>query len=267
MPLQCQAVPAILRLMGVIHNKTDHPDCAPQRIGTAGIAVCLFMLDFAGLGRVPLVDPDEPVYGQVAKEMAAGGSWLTPHLGGRMWFDKPPLFYWLSAASVKAFGLNEFACRLPSAVMAIGLLLFVYWLVKHDFSRRAAVLACLALATCLQTIVLAHAAVTDMTLAFCLTGSLYAYRRWLDAVKGARFGWMAACGAFAGLGMLTKGPVAPVLLGTTFIIHLFWTGREAARVGRCRARSRGAGAGGTAVVCGDVRSAWAGLCAGLSGCE
>lgn len=189
------------------------------------IAAALFALYFAALGRYPLMDPDEPVYGQVAKEMAAGRGWLTPHYLGQPWFDKPPLYYWLSATSASLLGPTELAIRLPSAILAVGLVFLVYALASYDFGRRASVFSAIAMATCLQQIVLAHASVTDMTLVFCLTAALYAYRRWIGASGRARFRWIVLCGAMTGLGMLAKGPVAPVLLAATFTIHLWWTGR------------------------------------------
>src|SRR6059036_132860 len=101
---------------------------SPARILACALSVSLglYLLYFHRLGALPLQDPDEPVYGQVAKEMAAGEGWLTPHYNGRPWFDKPPLFYWLSAASVRALGPTEFACRLPSALLAVALVFLVY---------------------------------------------------------------------------------------------------------------------------------------------
>ena len=216
-----------------------------QRLSIVAVvlaAIGLFALYFAGMGGYPLVDPDEPVYGQVAKEMAAGAGWLTPHYDGKPWFDKPPLFYWFSGGCAKLLGPTELASRLPSAVLAVAVLLWLYFLVKHDFGRRAALFASVAMATCIQTIVLARAAVTDMTLVFCLMGALYAYRRWFDEVESGKrkvespegnsrpsysllpipysLRWMALCGAMTGLGMLAKGPVAPFLLFVTFFIHL-----------------------------------------------
>ncbi len=212
-------------------------------------AIGLYALYFAGLGSYPLVDTDEPIYAQFAKEMAAGEGWVTPHYNGRLWFDKPPLIYWLSGSCIKVLGPSEFACRLPSAVLALGVLLWLYLLVKHDFGRRTAVLATLVMATCLHQIILARAVVTDMTLLFCLMGAIYAYRRWFDEVGGARraesreqgvgdrrpfyslfpipysLRWMALCGVMTGLGMLAKGPVAPFLLFVTFFIHLWSSGR------------------------------------------
>ena len=70
--------------------------------------VALYLLYFVGLNTFPLTDSDEPVYAQVAKEMA-GGDWLTPHYLGQLWFDKPPLFYWLTAATTTLLG--RASCR------------------------------------------------------------------------------------------------------------------------------------------------------------
>ena len=182
--------------------------------------ISLFILFFIGLGAYPLLDPDEPVYGQVAKEMVRSGGWLTPHYNGHFWFDKPPLHYWLSAASMKVFGVNELAARLPSAIMAVLVVLLVYLLASHDFGKRVGIFAAIVMATCLQQIILARAAVTDMTFVFCLIFALYSYRRWLTSESTL---WAALCGVATGLGMLTKGPVAPLLLSVTFVIHLYWT--------------------------------------------
>lgn len=189
------------------------------------VAVGLYILYFAGLGSYPLTDPDEAVYGQVAKEMAAGAGWLTPHYNGGMWFDKPPLFYWLSGVSAKLLEPTEAASRLPSAILAVALVLLVYKLISHDFGKRAGIFGAVAMATCFQQIVLARASVTDMTFVLCLTSALYAYRRWLDACGKSRLAWMTLCGAMTGLAMLAKGPVAPALLFATFFIHLLWTRR------------------------------------------
>ncbi|MCE5197786.1 MAG: glycosyltransferase family 39 protein [Armatimonadota bacterium] len=190
-----------------------------------GVIAGFYALYFAGLGHNPLLDPDEPIYGQFVKEMVRSGDWLTPHYGGQLWFDKPPLFYWLSAASVKMFGLSEFAVRLPSAVCAVGIVLMVFLLTSHDFGKRAALFASLVMATSLMQIVMSHAAATDAVMVFLLTLALYCYRRWLDAEGRGRLGWITVCGLATGLGMLAKGPVVPVLLTAAFAIHLWWVKR------------------------------------------
>jgi 4-amino-4-deoxy-L-arabinose transferase-like glycosyltransferase len=71
-----------------------------------------------GLGRVPLDDPGEGQHAEIAREML-GGSWITPRLNGVRYFDKPPLLYWLTAASFHRWGLTERAARLAPLLGAL----------------------------------------------------------------------------------------------------------------------------------------------------
>ncbi|WP_418521259.1 ArnT family glycosyltransferase, partial [Megasphaera massiliensis] len=78
------------------------------------LVAAIILLPF--LGAVPLMDPDEPVYGETAREMLAAGDWLSPRIFGNYWYDKPPFFYWLEMISYSLFGATDFASRLPSAL-------------------------------------------------------------------------------------------------------------------------------------------------------
>src|SRR5262245_44260473 len=66
----------------------------------------------------PLALPDEGRYVGVALEMLRAKNWLVPTLDTLPYFHKPPLFYWLTAASLALFGVNEFAARIPSLLAA-----------------------------------------------------------------------------------------------------------------------------------------------------
>ncbi len=182
------------------------------------------LLSFWSLGSLPLIDVDEPVYGQVGKEMAQAGwsGWLTPHYGGLPWFDKPPLFYWLTALSMRGLGVSEFSARLPSALLAVVLVATTYALARRTFPHvpRVGLWAGFALATCVQFFLLARAAVTDMTLALTLTLALCALYVWTQTGRGR---WIALAGAMTGLAALTKGPVALVLIGVQAIAYLVLT--------------------------------------------
>ena len=72
--------------------------------------VALFIMFFQ-LGSYPLLDPDEPVYAQTPREMLVAGDLLSPRIYGDYWYDKPPMYYWLVAASSQIFGMGEFAAR------------------------------------------------------------------------------------------------------------------------------------------------------------
>ena len=87
------------------------------------LAIISFQILF-GIGGTALLDPDEPVYAETAKEMIRFGDYLSPRIYNEFWYDKPPVFYWLVVGSLKIFGgFNELAARLPAALMAIGSIL------------------------------------------------------------------------------------------------------------------------------------------------
>ncbi|MFQ3548973.1 MAG: glycosyltransferase family 39 protein [Armatimonadota bacterium] len=185
-------------------------------------SISLYLLYFAYLGSFPLLDPDEPVYGQYTKEMVASGDWLTPTLNDEVIFDKPPMLKWVAGIFISVLGSTELAMRLPSAIFSVLLVLLVFKIASYDFGRKAGLFSAVAKATCLQQIVLSHAAVTDVILVFFLMASLFAYRLWLDSSGKAKYAWIIVCGVMAGFAMLTKGPVAYIILFGTVFLHLLW---------------------------------------------
>ncbi len=83
----------------------------------AGIAALLYLV---GLGRPALWEPDEGRYAEVAREMVVSGDYVTPRNDWVRYFEKPPLVYWATAASLKIIGENEFAVRLQASLFSIG---------------------------------------------------------------------------------------------------------------------------------------------------
>src|SRR5438045_9459701 len=113
-------------------------------------AVC-FATIFAGLGRVPLVDPDEPYYAVPAREMLEQGTWAVPIFQGKPWFDKPIFFYWVVLCAYKVLGVSALSARLGSAVAAAIGVAAVYLLARRSgLGPRGALGAGLVLATSLE---------------------------------------------------------------------------------------------------------------------
>lgn len=105
-----------------------------------------------GLASIlPLTDPTEGRYAQIAREMVVSGDWVTP----RLWINgehvpflgKPPLFFWTAASSITIFGTNEFAVRLPSFVAGAALLILMYGVLSRYIGQRTAISATLMTAT------------------------------------------------------------------------------------------------------------------------
>ncbi len=164
----------------------------------------LFVLFFFRLGSYPFFDPDEPRYAETARQMTEYGHWITPYFNGQIRLDKPVLFYWLIAGVYRLFGVSEFSARLVSASTATATVGMVYLFARHWVSKRAGGFSAIILATSLLFLGVARMSITDMALTVWMTATtlslfmaLYGQPRW----------WLGV-GLFAGLGLLTKGPVA-----------------------------------------------------------
>jgi len=144
------------------------------------------------------------------------GDYVVPYLDGAPRLKKPVLFYWLEIASFTLLGWNETAARLPSALAAGGILLWLYLFARPRAGERAAAAACAILATTPLFFAMARTTTTDMTLAFFVFGATVSlYAGMVEPSPAAVH--VVAGGLCLGLALLTKGPVAVVfpLLGVT----------------------------------------------------
>ena len=158
-----------------------------------------------------MLDPDEPVYAQTAREMLSAGDWLSPRIYGDFWYDKPPMYYWLVAVASLVFGEGEFAARFPSAFFAVVSAVFLYFSVSRLFSVRVGLISALVMATSIEYFYLGKAAVTDMTLNFCLLASLLSF-----VEKRYLLFWL-----FSALAVVTKGPIGlffPVVIAFLYLL-------------------------------------------------
>lgn len=93
------------------------------------------LFTFFRLGKCPLADYDEAIYAPIVQNILAHGNWMTLQYSGANWFEKPPLYIWLVAASIKLLGVSEFAFRFPSAlfnILAVAFLYLVVWELSED---------------------------------------------------------------------------------------------------------------------------------------
>jgi 4-amino-4-deoxy-L-arabinose transferase-like glycosyltransferase len=178
---------------------------------------------FLGVGRPAISDSDEAFYAEAAREMVADGDWLTPHFNYEERWQKPVLYYWLTAATFVATGPSEWAARWWSALSGLGLVLLTWAAARRmTASDEAAWLAGAITATCYGYFALARLALPDLPLAFLITLVIWSAleRRW------------SVVGVAAGLGLLMKGPVA-LVVPAVVLVPIWWRER---RVTTVRAR-------------------------------
>lgn len=169
------------------------------------LMVVLLALWIARLGASPLLDVDEGAFAEATRELTIGHDWGSTTLNGVDRFDKPILIYWFQAVSLKMFGLNEFAVRLPSALCAFLWCLAIGQFAWRRFGPQVAIAAAGILATCLGPMLIGRAATADSLLNLLLTVATLDLWRHLE---NGRDGPRRRAFAWIGLGLLAKGPVA-----------------------------------------------------------
>jgi len=202
------------------------------------ILVVIFSLSFlVKLGSSPLLEIDEAIYAEIARESFVSGDYLSTHFNYDTEFSKPPLQYWLLQISYAIFGVNEWAVRLPSFIMAIGVLSLTYLFGRHIKSSSAGLWACLVLCATPGFYSMIRDARMDLTLTFFIALSIYGFYVYTrngtaqinrpppvhpspskGEEKGGGRGFFCIYVGMAGA-ILTKGPIGLIL--PILIISLF----------------------------------------------
>ncbi|AEF54449.1 ArnT family glycosyltransferase [Marinomonas posidonica] len=187
------------------------------------LALCLG-LRFASLGLYPLMDTTEARYGEMARIMFETGNWVTPMFDyGIPFWGKPPLFTWLSSLGFAAFGVNEFAVRIPHLLVGIGIIALLYQFARDEYKNKTLGLSAAAvLASTTSFILLSGAVMTDTALTFSISLSMISFWQAWNG-KNKIWGYLFFVGL--ALGMLSKGPLAIVLVGISLTLWLIPNGR------------------------------------------
>jgi 4-amino-4-deoxy-L-arabinose transferase-like glycosyltransferase len=181
------------------------------------------LLMATGLGLRDPWPADEPRFALVAQDMLRSGDWLIPRVGGDLYADKPPLFFWLMASAMALTGSMRLGFLLPSLLAGIGATLLVYDLLRRARGREVALAGAFVLLLTFQFTWQMRQAQIDGVLCFLTTLSLYGLLR--HVLLGPAPGWFIAGWAAAGLGVITKGvgflPLL-VLLPSAVLVRRGW---------------------------------------------
>jgi 4-amino-4-deoxy-L-arabinose transferase-like glycosyltransferase len=182
---------------------------------------------FLGLGRQAITDSDEGYYAEASREMVESRDWLTPRFNYENRFEKPALYYWLTAATYLVTGPGEAAARFWAAMSGAGLVLLTWAIAGGRKHPEAAWLAGAIVATSFGCFTMARWALPDLPLAFFITLGIWASVRASERRDAGTRGlwWWALAGLSAGLGFLTKGPVALVIPAVVLLPIWWWKRR------------------------------------------
>lgn len=169
----------------------------------------IFLTLYFGFGSYALENMNEGLYGEIAREMLVTGNYIIPHLNFVPYLEKPPMLYWLIAASYHVFGINAFAARLvPVTAGALTCLAFLFF-GKALNQARAGWMAAIILATSAGFILISRVIIFDMSLTFFFSSSLLCFFLWYE--KESRY-YLWFCYGFMALAFLTKGLLSVALI-------------------------------------------------------
>lgn len=200
-----------------------------MNIARNNTAVVLLISLIAGLvfipfiGNCPLFDWDEVNFAECAREMVISGNYSQVQLNYRPFWEKPPVFIWMQAASMNLFGINEFAARFPNAVCSIATLVALFLIGRKFHSRKFGLMWCFLYSATLLPHLYFKSGLIDPWFNLFIILSLYNCISFINNPNGSRQLWsVLLAGLLLGLAVLTKGPVAIGLVALTLLALMAW---------------------------------------------
>lgn len=199
-------------------------------------AIFLFVLPSilygATLGSMSLMEPDEARYALIPREMIARGDFVTPHLKGVVYLEKPPFVYWVTALFFSLFGEHEFSARLFPALCAWGCTLVTYVMGRRFYGERVGLYGAAVFQTSVLPCAVGRINILDMPLTFLIVSAVWlGFLHFDDRVgktfmKQYRGGNLYLYGFYlcVALAFLTKGLVGLLFPFVIVGLWLIWMG-------------------------------------------
>jgi 4-amino-4-deoxy-L-arabinose transferase-like glycosyltransferase len=179
------------------------------------------------LGRVHLFDWDEINFAECTREMVILKDYLRVYINFQPFWEKPPLFFWMQAIAMNFFGVNEFSARLPNAICGIITLVLLYNIGSRLYDNKFGLIwAGAYLGSVLPHLYFRSGIIDPFFNLFIFLG-LYIFIQFYWKKEGftnirltrSPYFYLIAAGLLVGLGILTKGPVAYLIIGLTLFVY------------------------------------------------
>jgi 4-amino-4-deoxy-L-arabinose transferase-like glycosyltransferase len=186
------------------------------------LALAAFAVFLPGRMSLPPVDRDESRYLQATRQMLQTGDFVQIRFQDQPRNLQPVGIYWLEAAAAAPFGgasAPVWAYRIPSLVAAVMAVLLTCRVGATLFGREAGVgAAVMLMVSALLSFESRQAKIDACLLADILAAQCALLNAYLGRVRGQ--GRLNAVGFWAamGVGLLLKGPIPPIVSGTTVAV-------------------------------------------------
>jgi len=169
------------------------------------------------------MDDVDSIQAAIAHNMITSGDWVTAHINGLVFLEKPPLIYWAIATSYRVFGVHDWAARIPIALSAIALAGLTAAFGMWAFGKRAGFYAGLCIATCVGLFLFTRILLPDAMLTCTVALAMWALLRALDEEEPHPRAWSIVLAASFGVGMLLKSLISVAIPTAVGLIYLLIT--------------------------------------------
>jgi 4-amino-4-deoxy-L-arabinose transferase-like glycosyltransferase len=185
----------------------------------------LFYIPF--LGGVHLFDWDEVNFAEITREMMMNEQYFRVYINFMPFWEKPPFFFWMQLLAMKAFGVGEFAARLPNALYGVATLVLLYNIGCKLYNHRFGLIWTLTYFGSVLPFLYFKSGIIDPVFNFFIFLGLYLFILFYwekDRVehielKKSRWTYLILGGLAIGLGILTKGQVAYLIAALTMFVY------------------------------------------------
>lgn len=191
-----------------------------QSVGLIGIIGLIIFASFNGQSH--LFDWDEINFAEAAREMIVTGNYSLVLINYEPFWEKPPLFFWLQALCMNLFGINEFSARLPNAIAGALTGITLYSIGRKNFSNSFGWLWAMVYCSALLPILYFKSGIIDPWFNLFIFYGTYATWKAIYNSDGKNLLWSLIAGASIGLGIMTKGPVALLVILMVFGVFYLW---------------------------------------------
>lgn len=168
------------------------------------------------IGSVNLFDWDEVNFAEAAREMVVSGDWFNVTINFDPFWEKPPLFLWLQALSIKMFGVSSFSARLPNVIIGLITIIILFKSVFNRYDIKAAALSVLLYLGSFTPQLYFKTGIIDPLFNLLMFSSVIWLLKSIETKQTRMFFY---AGLALGLAILTKGPVAILLVGLTGLVY------------------------------------------------
>jgi 4-amino-4-deoxy-L-arabinose transferase-like glycosyltransferase len=186
----------------------------------------LFIFFGYEIGNRTFADPDEGRYVEIAREMVVNSDYITPKLNGLKYFEKPALFYWLQAVSIKMFGINEISMRLWVLFFSVIGCLMLFLVGYYCESLEVGIASAGILATTLLYYAISRLIILDMALTIFMSGSLWCFFVAFvkkNSIFSSRKYIVVLMYVLSAMACLTKGLIGIILPGSVAFLWIIFT--------------------------------------------